>query len=557
MSETKKRNPEKAAVEAVQDSVLLEQTSAESPSVQDQGVKNMQKNLDDRENAPRGTKANSVEKKKSSSKKSKKKHRKSGMALPLVAVLVAVALVFGVVVGYAVGRNASGSRLEKAEARLKQLEAEEEAFQGESMNVFEEELTGENQAALNELSGQNTSLDEQASALMGEDALDGSGNAADGTQSVVVAEFEGGQLMSDEVSRAYEEQMTSYLFAGYSEEEISASLLDEVMHSMVSDRVLEAHAREMGLYDLTDEDMTQIEAEAEARYQEQIDYYRDMVDTEGMTPEEANGAVKAYLQEVEGVTLEGLRAEIEKDWWMDKIFDAITADISVSDEELQEAYDALLEEQTNNYQTYPEDFEFAQMNGETIVFNLPGYRAVRMLLLRMSLEESDNAYALASQIQQLDPETQAEEIQQLQAQLDGCYADAQQQAEDILAQLESGADFVELMKTVGEDDGMKDPKLENTGYYISESSQLWPQSIIDASMAMNEEGQISEPLRTEEGICILQYVGEVPQGEVPLEDVREYLLQDTLESAKQEAYQQQLDAWVQEANPQYYPERMQ
>ncbi len=557
MSETKKRNPEKAAVEAVQDSILLEQTSAESPSVQDQGVENMQKNLDDRENAPRGTKANSVEKKKSSSKKNKKKRRKSGMALPLVAVLVAVALVFGVVVGYAVGRNASGSRLEKAEARLKQLEAEEEAFQGESMNVFEEELTGENQAALNELSGQNTSLDEQASALMGEDALDGSGNAADGTQSVVVAEFEGGQLMSDEVSRAYEEQMTSYLFAGYSEEEISASLLDEVMHSMVSDRVLEAHAREMGLYDLTDEDMAQIEAEAEARYQEQIDYYRDMVDTEGMTPEEANGAVKAYLQEVEGVTLEGLRAEIEKDWWMDKIFDAITADISVSDEELQEAYDALLEEQTNNYQTYPEDFEFAQMNGETIVFNLPGYRAVRMLLLRMSLEESDNAYALASQIQQLDPETQAEEIQQLQAQLDGCYADAQQQAEDILAQLESGADFVELMKTVGEDDGMKDPKLENTGYYISESSQLWPQSIIDASMAMNEEGQISEPLRTEEGICILQYVGEVPQGEVPLEDVREYLLQDTLESAKQEAYQQQLDAWVQEANPQYYPERMQ
>lgn len=557
MSELEKRNAEAADSKmAEEQNQIQDGTAPVADEAQPQAEENAEK-WDDRENAPRGARPAPTEKKKKSAKKGKKKRRKSGMALSMVAILLAVALLFGVVVGYAVGRSTASSKVEELEGRLSALQAEEEAFEGEQLDVFQEELTGENQAALNDLSGEGEGQENEANALMGEDSLLGGEDTSSAEDTVVVAEFEGGQLTRGEVARAYEEQMTSYLFAGYSEEEISASLLNEVMRAMVSDRVLEAHAKEMGLYELTDEDRSQIQAEAEARYQEQLDFSRGAVDTQGMTEEEATGALKAYLQEAEGITLESIQAEIEKDWWTNKVYEAITEEITLSDEELQEAYDALLQEQTNSYQTYPDDFEFAQMNGETIVFNLPGYRAVRTLTFRMSMEESDAVYGLVEQIKALDAQTQAEEIAQLQAQIDACYADAQQRAEEALKQLEGGADFETLLETVGEDEGMKDAKLKETGYYIGETSQLWPQSVVDAAKAFTEPGQISEILRTEDGVCILQYVGEVPQGAVALEDVKPYLAQETLEDAKNREYERQLDAWVQEANPQYYPERMQ
>lgn len=547
MSEMEKLNPEAVADEAARDQI--EEQPAVEPSAPEA--------MDDRENAPRRSKAAPGPGAKKSGQGSKKRRRRRGVAPAIVAVLLVLALFFGVIVGYTVGRSAVSGQLEAAQARVAELEAESQAFQGENMNVFEEELTGRNQAALDELSGQQRGDGGEANALMGEDSLVGADQAESTGTAVVVAEFEGGQLLSDEVSRAYEEQMTNYLFAGYSEEEISASLLDEVMRQMVSERVLEAHAREMGLLELTAEDEAQIQAEAQANYQAQLDLYRDVVNTDGLSDEEANGALKAYLQEAEGVTLETVQAEIEKNWWVNKIYDALTADVEVDDDALQEAYDALLEQQTQSFQNYPDDFEFAQMNAETIVYNLPGYRAVRMLVFRMSMEENDTVYGLTNQLQELDAEAQADEAAEIQAQIDACYAAAEARAQRALAELEGGADFETLLETMGEDDGMRDAQLRSTGYYINENSQLWAQSLIEAAMALSEPGQISQSVRTEDGVYILQYVGEVAEGAVPLEKVADYLREDVLNDLRQQVYQQQLDAWVQEANPQYYPERMQ
>ena len=52
---------------------------------------------------------------------------------------------------------------------------------------------------------------------------------------MVVAEFGDGQtLMSDEVMEAYGEELTSYIFSGYSEEEVAETVLDEVLRDMVT-----------------------------------------------------------------------------------------------------------------------------------------------------------------------------------------------------------------------------------------------------------------------------------------------------------------------------------
>lgn len=515
---------------------------------------------DDKENAPRGEAAPALEEEKpAAKKKGKKKRRKKAFAILATAILLVIALVFGAVVGYTYGRNMGIERAELAEAKVAELTAAlEEAQATPVYDAFEEELTQENREALDDLAGTAFTDDGDATVLMGEEIFGVDASDESGEAPVVVAEYDGGQLMSDEVAREYGEQMTNFVFAGYSEEEVASVLLDEVLKYMVSDRVLEAHAKEMGLYELTEADRAQIDAQAQANFDEQLQFYRDYVNTEGMTEEEATGAVKAYMQAEAGVTLDIIRSELEEGWWAQKIYDEITKDVTVDDAALEKAYKDLIVQQKESYETYPDDFEFAQMNGETIVYNLPGYRAVRMLLLGF---EDDQAYEAVSvlneEIAELDAETDAQLIAEYKAEIDGFYAAPEARAQEVLAQLQGGASFDELLASIGDDDGMKDEDLYKTGYYISEKSMLWSPEIISAAMVLKMPGDISGAVRTADGVCILEYVGEVQAGEVPLEEVKKELQHETLENAKYSAYEQQLNKWLKEANVKYYPERMQ
>lgn len=546
MSEQNERNLESGAPEAAMDRAAARESAPE-----------------DRENAPCGGEAEtSAAEKPVPKKKGKKRRKKNRIALPVAAALLTVALVFGLAAGYGVGRSTMLERLETAEARVAELTAALEADMGAdatAYDAFEEELSGENQAALSDLAGQAFLGDGETGALMGEDDLTGGAEAAETAAApVVVAEYDGGVLMSDEVAREYDEQMAGFAFAGYSEEEIAGTLLDSVLRYMVSDRVVEARAREMGLYELDDDDRKQIEAEAEADYAEQLDFARDFVDTDGMTEEEALGAAKAYLMESEGVTLDTVRAEIESGWWMQKIYDQVTRDVTVDAAALEAAYAERLAEQKESFEAYPDDFEFAQMNGETVVYNLSGYRAVKLLLIGLGSDEATEAVLeLSEQIAALDAEKDAEEIAALQAELDSYYATAESRAQSALEELRGGADFDALIERYGDDEGMKDAAIRERGYYVAANSLLWPQEMIDAAMALEKAGDVSAPARVGDGVCILQYLGEVPAGEVPLDQVRDALQAETLEDRQYDAYEAQVDAWLDEANVKYYPERMQ
>ena len=513
--------------------------------------------MDDRENAPRG--AAPIEATETPApKKSKKKRRKNRIALPLVAVLVAVALVFGLAAGYGVGRSTVLEQLRQAELKLAQHTAAQEAdAQAGAYDAFEEEITGENRAALSELAGDAFETEDAANALMSEDDLGGGASTGASAEPVVVAEYNGGVLMSDEVAREYETQVAGFLFAGYSEDEVADVLLDEVLRYMVSDRVVEAHAREMGLYERTDEDEVDIDAEATRYYEADLEFYRGYVNTEGMTEEEALGAVKSYLLESEGESYESVRAEVASGWWMQKVFDAVTKDVRVSEADVQAAYEARLAEQKESFEAYTDDYEFAQMSGDIITYNLPGYRRVKMLHLGIGDEAAETVADLKAEISGLDSGDGAEEIAEYQAQIDACYAEAEARAKNALEALSGGADFDALIVELGDDEGMRDENLRASGYYVSADSLLWPGEIVSAAMALEAPMDISGAIRTGDGVVILQYLGEVEAGAVPLADGRDAIEADALEEARYAAYEAQVNAWLEEADVKYYPERMQ
>lgn len=538
MSEINENKIETIAEEAVE-------TAAAQPEAEAQAVQPEEK--------PAG------EKQAKKNKKGAKKRKRAKLALPIVAVLLVIALLFGTVVGYILGRNAGAERLREAELQLAALtEAFEDASTAPAYDVFDEELTEENRSALSELSG--ASGDESTGNIMGEQEILGAvlegGEAA---EPVVVAEFKGGALMSDEVAREYEDQMAALLFAGYTEEEISPTLLDEVMQYMVANRILEDKARELGLMELTDADKARIEADAQELYDAQVEFFRAYVNTDGMSEEEANGAVKSYLLENEGVSLEGIRAELEGSWWVEKLYAEVTKDAAVTAEDLEHSYEHLVQDQKAAFEAYPADYEYAQMSGEAIAWNLDGYRAVRMLLFAFeNAEDYETVLALSDELAELDEKKDAELIAETTAQIDACYAAVEAEARDALAKLEGGAEFDQLLQTIGDDDGMKNSAhLRERGYYVSEASQLWPGEFISAAMALENAGDISGAVRVADGVCILQYVGDVPAGQVPLAEVQDQLEASVLESVRYSAYEQQVEAWLQEAEAKYYPERMQ
>ena len=505
-----------------------ESTAPEAVSVE------MQETVDDRENAPR-----------SAAPAAPRRGRKK-INLAFACVMLVLALALGGAGGWLIARQGAPSEDEA------QTDAAIVVVTPAPTAQIDDGLTDAEREALDALAGGDEAAGDM-SILLGEDDIEHgieSSLSADGD--VVVAEYDGGSVLSGEVAEAYSAQMTGLIFSGFAEEEVGGSVLSEVLENLVSERISERHAREMGLYELTDADKTAIEAEAEESYQAQLDFYKQLLDTSGMTAEEANGAAKAYLQEDEGVTLASTRSEIESGWWKRKLFDALTKDVIVDDAQVRAAYDALVAEQQQSFTAYPDDYESAQMNGETIVYNLPGYRAVRMLLIGF-----DNQDAMIEAMELREALANGEADETAQARLDELYAPVEVRAQAALDEIKNGTDFESLIDQIGADEGMQDPLLRATGYYVAKDSPLWPAEMASAAMALKSEGEVSGLVRMDGGVAILQYVGNVPEGAVAFEQVQDTLRSQTLESAKQTAYDDQLNAWIEAAHVKYYPERMQ
>jgi len=514
-----------------------------------------QRMVEDRENAP-------AEKEKKAAKPARKKakRRKKRRGVPVIAVifLLIIALLFGVVLGYSYGRSTSSQRLEAANDQIDELTGMVVEASGEEIDVFTESVSAENAAALSELSGEASEpeANTQTGAMMSGEAF-GSEQAVP-TEDVIVAEYKGGKLTGLEVGEEYNRQMTSFVFAGFDEEEVAATLLEDVMQGMVSDRVLKAEAKKLGLLELSSADKGLIEAEARSSYNEQVDYYRSAVRREGMSEDEVTAAAEAALEQQEGVTYDSVYADLESGWWSQKLYDHVIADVTVDSAAVLALYQDRLAEQKENFTANPDGYEYAQKNGEIILYNLPGYRAVKLLQLNFEDEGAIEAVAeLKEELSGLNPQSDTARISEIQNQLNAFYASPDARAKTVQDKLAAGEDFDTLLRQYGADIGMMTPLLRESGYFVSTESLLWDPELITAAMALQNPGEVSPAVRVGDGVCILCYVGEVAAGEVDLDEVTAALTEEALLSAQLEAYEAQVNAWITAADAKYYPERMQ
>lgn len=462
---------------------------------------------------------------------------------------------------------------------------------------------------------------------------------------IIVAEFDGGTVTKGVAMEEYEAMASMYASYGFelTDEETITSVKQELLDYLVEDAVAKAKAEEMGLTELSDEEMEEINTQAQADYDEMVELYMTYFD--GDTEEEIKANTIEYLDE-SGYTLDYVRDYAIENAWREKLNDQITADVTVTDEALQEAYETRVAEDEENFTTEPGNFETAVLYGDTVAWIPEGYRTVKHVLIALTDEQSeelsnlefeledvnyqleelgdeepveetaaqdavdetvtdetvtdetvtddtaaaeaaadDAADAAAEEVEMASDEDadtvvddtagttdasgedaaptreellaqQADLTAQIEALKEQIKAELMPKAEEVIEKANAGEDFDALIEEYGEDPGMEYEPSKSEGYYVSVDSTMWDPAFQEAAMALENVGDISEPVLSSSGLHIIRYEADVVSGAVAFEELRDELEETVLEELKTQKYDETVAEWVEAANVKTYVDRM-
>ena len=177
-------------------------------------------------------------------------------------------------------------------------------------------------------------------------------------------------------------------------------------------------------------------------------------------------------------------------------------------------------------------------------------------LYDLQTRQSEIAAELENPTETTDAEALNAELGQIDETIAALIAPLLEKADEIYARLDAGEDFFALMAEYGEDPGMQQDPFMTNGYYVSADSVMWEPAFRDSAMALEKEGDVSEPVLTGYGIHLILHGGELTSGPVPLDDVREAIEATALDEARQTAYSAAVEAAMAAADITVYPENV-
>ena len=424
---------------------------------------------------------------------------------------------------------------------------------------------------------------------------------------IVATYGEDGVVWLKDVQAAYDSVSAQYASYGLDlaaygmEETVKKDLVD----SAVEDAVIKAKAAELGLDAFDEAALAEFAASADATMESYIDYYLGYyyADAEEITDEMRAEAEKYWSDN--GFSREAYAESLKNDAINEAVYEYVTKDVAVTDEDIQAEYETLVAENQESYandRTYNSD----RNAGTTIAWNPEGYRAVKHVLIKFNDEQSALYSDLQSQLDSLNaekdainaaqtateapeaeateetensteaPEAEATEetenatepeeteaplrtLEEVNADIAACatevealYAQLMPTAEEVIAAFNNGTSFDELIAKYNEDPGMTNEPTATIGYAVSADSTTWDPAFTEGAMSIAEVGQISEPVRGSSGIHIIYYMSDVTPGEVALDEIRDGVAEVALSDKIAATYDNQVAAWVEEANVEYF-----
>ena len=414
---------------------------------------------------------------------------------------------------------------------------------------------------------------------------------------IVATYGENGIIWLKDVQEAYDSVCAQY--ASYGLDLAAYGMEDTVkmdlVASAVEDAVIKAKATELGLDQFDEETLAGFEASADAMMQSYVEYYISYFYPEATEiTDEMRAEAEAYWAST-GFSREAYAEALRDDAVNAAVYDYVTGDVTISDEEVQAAYEALIakdQERYANDNSYYNDIT----SGATIAWNPEGYRTVKHVLIGFNDEQTARYNDLQSQLTSLNAEREAilaaepaedvavaepteaveaveptevaesteaaapmrtleevdADIAACNAELDALYGELLPTAEEVVAAFNGGTSFDELIAQYNQDPGMTTEPLASFGYPVSAASTIFDPAFTAGAMSIAEVGQISEPVRGMYGIHVIYYLSDITPGAVALDEIRDEVAQLALDDKIAATYNEQVAAWVEEANVEYF-----
>ena len=387
----------------------------------------------------------------------------------------------------------------------------------------------------------------------------------------------------------YLNMYSSYGLIDASDPASVTSMQEQAVEALKENLVLDAKAKELGLDQLTDEELETVKADAQKSLDSMIDSAKGYVEGADGMDEEAIAQAAAKMVEDAGYSLDSYIEEETKEKISAKLKDFVTKDVAVTDEEIQAEYDSKVESAKESYAENAGSWATAANNGSTLYYTPAGVRRVKQILVKFKDEDktaiddankqlTDANTAVTTAQAKVDSaqsavdtegisdedKTKAEETlsaakqelddadkavlaatEAVTAATDKAFANIDEKTDAVLALLaEENADWQKIMDENNEDDGMKN---NEKGYAIAADMTGFDSAFVEAAMALAKPGDISPKTKGVYGYYIIRYESDEAEGPVSLEDVKETISSSLLSSKKTETYNTTVDQWVEEA----------
>lgn len=368
--------------------------------------------------------------------------------------------------------------------------------------------------------------------------------------------------------------------------ELTAYVEDMVLEMLVQQAVVDQKLEEGGYSVATEEEKQTAQKNVDELYATYIDEIvtYDLADSE-LPEEEKRAAAEGMMEELGYASKEAMLADELLSIADEKLFQSVVGDVTLSEDELKAAYEARVEMAKADYEADPSYYE-SDVSGDAVIYYRPeGYRYVKQIFIPIAQEDQEAIQAMDDQIfadyealSALQEEFAAAESEEernrlleehnaaedalaaaeeaLTQRTESAYIALQPVVEQIQAALAVGETFDALAEQYGAEPVEEFGVLTEEGYLIGEASTAYSEDFQLAAMALEKAGDVSEPVRSEYGIHIIVYAGDVPAGAVALAEVRESLAAEALSEKQSTAFQNTLAAWVEEADVKIYKNRL-
>ena len=418
----------------------------------------------------------------------------------------------------------------------------------------------------------------------------------------VVAEYDGGTVTKGDVLGLFNSEY-NYYYQMYSmfgvnmsaddvADQVRQDVVEDAVRSVAVDKALAARSVE-----LTEEKLAEVQTQADEDWQSAWDSFAESADSKD---EAVRNRQIEYNMYTYGYTKDMIYNSHLNSAKYELMEETVEGDVeSLSDEELQTAYEAKVAEDEETYADNAGSFESAMTNADSLVAWIPeGYRIVKHILLKPeedvlnAVTDARSAYTSAqstlegfeSELDALNDDDAADEntddtaedaepardAAAIQADIDeasagvdaakvaleaaekACIDSVQDKLDEINAKLEAGESFDSLIEAFGEDPGMTNEPTASRGYYVSANSTNWDQSFTDGAMALANVGDVSEPIVGASGVHIIRYESDAPAGAVALEDIHDAMYDHALEEARHQHFSDELTAAIDALHPVYH-----